>query len=450
MNIIAIDIGSTSMKFAVISLSKNTLILKEVVDTPDKIIQADKMKYEIDIQLIMDEVVTFIDKATKLYDIDSLYFSTQMHGYVYESRYTKNYVSWQDSRCEKEYQNQSILNKVIMESPLDIIETLGVKPKKSMGIINLYAQSLLDEKFDDTGELFSLGSYIISKLTGNNICHITNAAPMGIVNIKSKSINEQWIKHLGLSNIKYPTISNDYRTVCGNFTINNQTIKIFPDFGDQQISVLGTHAKDQELIFNMATAAQICCIDTQYENTNYEVRPYFDNKYLLTVTNLPSGRNLDVFYDFVINTVKETTGIEKTRDDIAVLLNSNLTLNDKVNSQSNFFDVKGGSFSLLTNHNFLIKNMLSALYFDYAELYSEVVNTTFKNYNFADGYFLGGLAYHNQELVSLLGRELNLNIKQSKNKFNAFNGVFKIALVNSGQVKSLNDTIDLHLYEGDI
>lgn len=450
MNIIAIDIGSTSMKFAVVSLNTHKLIDVEVVDTPPRLDCFDPKMFEVNIDQLYELIDDYITRITKKHTIKSLYLSTQMHGYVYESRHTKHYVSWQDTRCLNIYNNETVLNSLKQTTQENLIKSLGIPLKSSMGTINLYAQSLLDQQFDDRGELFSLGSYIIHKLCGNNICHITNAAPMGLIDVNTKQLNKAWIEHLGLHNIKVPTITDQYDTVCGHFSVNGQMIDVYPDFGDQQISILGTQAKDKEVIFNMATAAQICCIDDHYEDRDYEIRPYFDDKYLLTVTNMPSGRNLDVFYSFIQDTVKTVSDLQISHEEIAKRMSGQFNHNTTVHSTSAFFDEGGGAFSNLSRDNFTINNMLTALYYDYIRTYKNVLDTSFKSYTFKNANFLGGLAQHNENLVTLIAEELKLLPKKSDIKYNAFNGIFKIALVNEGFKNSLEETEDLHLHEGDL
>ena len=51
-------------------------------------------------------------------------------------------------------------------------------------LCNLYAL-FRQGKLERGGEarVYTLGAYLIEKLTGNSVCHITNAAPMGFANI---------------------------------------------------------------------------------------------------------------------------------------------------------------------------------------------------------------------------------------------------------------------------
>jgi sugar (pentulose or hexulose) kinase len=55
---------------------------------------------------------------------------------------------------------------------------------------------------------------VIEKLTGNHVCHITNAAPMGFVNLQKKAWDMDILRRAGLDFLKLPELIPDIRC-CG-------------------------------------------------------------------------------------------------------------------------------------------------------------------------------------------------------------------------------------------
>ena len=261
ISIIVIDIGTTNIKSALFTFRKtpDDPVTQEeplcsVVESKD--IQQISMLpnknprvFEYNAEEIFaktDEIINAYCQSNK--DIDGLVFSTQMHGCVYPdaARGMHVYLSWQDTRCLDLIPGTS-------ESPLERLSRLlspeelvpaGIPVKPALAFANLYAMSCLDHRWKDLYskmEIFSLGSYLIWRLTGRNITHISNAAPMGMADVrKGEWISGLWEK-AGLGGIKRPEIIRELKS-CGDFKRNGMTVKVYPDIGDQQISILGWSA----------------------------------------------------------------------------------------------------------------------------------------------------------------------------------------------------------------
>lgn len=77
---------------------------------------------------------------------------------------------------------------------------------------------------------------------------------------------------------------------------------------DMQISITGSGIRAGDVVVNIATGAQVIRYDTEFKPGEYEIRPYLEGSYLYTISNMPSGRNLDVLIRFIkemINTITD-------------------------------------------------------------------------------------------------------------------------------------------------
>lgn len=148
----------------------------------------------------MEIVKQLVDHYTKEYsDIEGLIISTQMHGFVYAIPEKEDmYISWQDMRCMNRMSGAKKTYLQWMEEQItpQEMENHGVYLKPSLGICNLYTLLEENKELRRDGELHTLGSYVIYSLTGNNICHISNAAPLGLADVAHHCWNKEIIKQV--------------------------------------------------------------------------------------------------------------------------------------------------------------------------------------------------------------------------------------------------------------
>ena len=327
-----------------------------------------------------DEIITDYCQNNK--DIEGLVFSTQMHGCVYpdSARNMHVYLSWQDTRCLDLIPGAS-------ESPLDRLGRLlspedlvpaGIPVKPALAFANLYAMSFMDPRWKDlysNMEIFSLGSYLIWRLTGRNVTHISNAAPMGMADVrKGEWLSGLWEK-AGLGNIKRPEIMRELKS-CGEFRRNDMAIKVYPDIGDQQVSILGCDVNEGDVIINAATAGQVIRVNNTFVPGDYEIRPYFDGLYLDVVSRMPAGRSFDVLIDFVSDIGKKIFDISPERGEIWKKIRNNCKIDEDsggLEGDIGFYDLPnsntGGALTQIRYYNFTLENVVSALLKNAAELY---------------------------------------------------------------------------------
>jgi len=351
----------------------------------------------------IDEIIS--DYCRNNAGIEGLLFSTQMHGCVYPdaARDMYVYLSWQDARCFDIIPGTS-------DSPLGRLERLlspeelvpaGVPVKPALAFANLYAMSCIDPRWNDLYsrmEIFTLGSYMTWRLTGRNVTHISNAAPMGMADVrKSEWISSLWEK-AGLGGIKRPEIKSDLKS-CGEFKRNGMTIKVYPDVGDQQISLLGCGAKEGDVIVNAATAGQVIRVSGAFVPGDYEVRPFFDGMYLDVISRMPAGRTFDVLIDFISETGRKIFDISLDRREIWKKLRNNCRLGEDsggLEGDIGFYDLPNrdadGALTHITHYNFTLENVISAFLNNAAELYGMYCKNFFGSRPGGRLIFCGGLA----------------------------------------------------------
>ena len=262
---LCIDFGSTFVKFFV--CEEKRIIFKDKLPFPSPLVN-DGVSYEVGIEDIDGVILRIFDTAMP-YSPKRCFISVQMHGFIIrdENREFSNYISWKDKRGN-------------VESPyIDGIDfqLCGTSLKR-----NLPAVKLLGKEFAKGCELFTLGSYISYKLTERNETHKTDGCATGF-------FNAQTLHPLEIKNLTLPTVRHSVCAV-GSY----RGVRIYTPVGDHQASYLGCGAEEEAYLLNIGTATQLStvCECANISNKKLEARPYFNEKRLLTITNLTGGEAL--------------------------------------------------------------------------------------------------------------------------------------------------------------
>ncbi len=300
MRYIALDLGSTWTKTAY--LADGRIIEEHRVATPPAL-DAAQDRYEIDAEAYFHQVQEALQPLAAR-GADALLISTQMHGCVLTDqafRPVTPYISWRDGLGRKRLQEiGSIL------TPEDVSPS-GVPLKANLALCALLARRLEGETWPQGARFCTLGGYIIGRLTGGHVCHMTNAAPCGLADVRKGCWNRALIDKAGLAHLQFPQIATDLCPV-GQW----QGMAVYADLGDQQVCAAGAElALGKTLHISVGTAGLIGALTEQWGQGPYENRPWLTaGRYLRTVSGLPGGRHMAGLASLLQAAVKAATGQE--------------------------------------------------------------------------------------------------------------------------------------------
>lgn len=248
-----IDVGSTNIKFACGGEAGSVPF-----PAPKR---CDGRFFEVDREELFGGIVQIIEQ----FRAERVFFSVQMHGYLLAQggRFVTDYISWRDRRGEGETPAFSLTPEY----------GVHIKP-------NLPRLSLQTHK-GDADEFFTLGSYLVYRLTGVNASHITDLAPSGFYNAVTRRADGAAYK---LPRACY-VVQNigDYGSSA-----------VYSPVGDQQAAVFGAGREDC-YILNLGTAGQMCTVSENFVSGAFESRPYFGGRTLCTVTGIAGGAAIGAF-----------------------------------------------------------------------------------------------------------------------------------------------------------
>ena len=294
MHFLALDLGSSYTKCFVLEDGK----CRESMQIPAEPLrkdgaarsEANAQSYYQDVRSLLAGMVTENTRG--------ILFSTQMHGFVLADESfnpVSPYVSWQDRACTEISPWGNTWRQTLMEL-LDQQEfrNSGVPLKECLALCNLFARMKTGLSIPDGTRLCTLGGYMIGRLCGRHVCHISNAGPLGLADMKHGTWNARIIAAAGMERLIFPELLRDL-SPCGTAEICGQCIEIYPDIGDQQVCAFGASLEPETgLHINIGTAGLIGAACAQWREGPFENRAWLKpGYYLRTVSGLPGGRDLN-------------------------------------------------------------------------------------------------------------------------------------------------------------
>jgi xylulokinase len=297
--LILVDIGGTFLKISKVSIETDRIKNFKKYPMPG-FIKNDSMIKELDPQRLLSMCLSGIQELLENENnVIGIYIAGQMGGWVATDKQNNpmtNLITWQDQRIMR------IEN--LYEKTLDYLyEELGSSWKMESGnevrpglpIISLVDHLENNTSYNDL-RFHSLISWVTSKMCdkAKYVLNDTDFASTGLYNLRNEDLNflDKYQKR-----IEFPKIVKDV-IVIGFFELTQ--IPVYSCVGDQQASLLGSGMKNNSLVVNIGTGGQVAKLGRLQEVGLNQVRPYFDSKFIITKTHLPSGRNIFLFLEKIL------------------------------------------------------------------------------------------------------------------------------------------------------
>ena len=295
MNAIGIDVGTTNICAIRINYETGT-IEKSVTKNSNAFIngsnQWEKLQYVDKIMNIATEIIDSMINA----DTVVIGVTGQMHGIVYIDKNglaISPLFTWQDGRGNQPYNDTTYANHLRSFSGYGNVTDFynrinGIRPESAVSYC-------------------TISDYLVMRICSltKPIIHESNAAGFGLYDMDSNKFNYDF----------NPEITSGY-TLAGTY----KGIPVSVAIGDNQASVFSTLANDNSVLVNIGTGSQVSLIsDTPVYGNDIEVRPYFDNKYLIVGSALCGGRAYALLKDFFKGIVSYFKDVED--DEIYEVMN---------------------------------------------------------------------------------------------------------------------------------
>ena len=296
--LIAIDLGTTSIKGALLDLDACRISHIQRLPFPEPISDLPDLFCEIDVHIITRATRQLIS-GLLMYapDCAGIVMCGQMGGLVLIDALGQphsNYISWRDQRLlmahpsgEGSYWDH--FQRHLTDSDR---RQLGNEVRPGLPVSFLYW--LTERKQLPTSPLIaaSLPDFVLANLCATSpATEITNA--VGGVNVETRNWHHEVFAKLGFGQVGWSRLC-DVRESVGTLHIDEQCLTCYAPVGDHQAALAGAFIQPGELSINISTGSQASLLTTELELGNYQTRPFFDGHYLNTITHIPAGRSLNV------------------------------------------------------------------------------------------------------------------------------------------------------------
>lgn len=277
MKSIGIDIGTTTVSFAVTDRDTLTVIRKYTIAN-DSFIRTEHPWERIqDTDVILSRIRPVLNEIFDTYrDVSAIGITSQMHGIVYTDscgHAVSPLYTWQDGRSVlPEFGGRSICRILSEDADIKIAPGYGLTThlyNTRKGLVPADAVSFC-----------TIGDYLGMSLTGRKapLVHISQAAGMGMFDVEELKFMRGRISDAGADPAYLPEVTKNF-SVLGSY----KGIPVCVSIGDNQASFLGsvTNGTDTVLV-NVGTGSQVSVMSGQYiEIPEIETRPLTDSSYLL-------------------------------------------------------------------------------------------------------------------------------------------------------------------------
>lgn len=297
MNILGIDIGTTTVTALVLSTEKSE-ILKSCTLKNDSFIEGRDFEKLQDPTSIIETVKSAVKNVTERLTVDAIGITGQMHGILYLDESYKPcspLMIWQDERGNDVYKNGLSYAEYLTE------ET-GLKAASGFGLTTHFYNLINCEIPENAVLLCTIHDYLVALLTGTKpVTHSSDAASLGFYNLKENCFDEKALEKVGINKIFLPQVIKSTslagKTNC-DFLPDN--IPVAVAIGDNQGSFLGSVADAEDsILVNVGTGSQVSFVTKKVENLSCgEIRPLTDDKYIFVGASLCGGRAYAILKTF--------------------------------------------------------------------------------------------------------------------------------------------------------
>lgn len=434
MSFIGLDLGSTSIKAALLDPAAGTISHLRSRPFPDPVPGQPALWFEIDPEPVIAHVRDLIAELVDLSSapIHGLLGCGQMGGVILVApdgqQHRTNYLSWRDQRVLETHSNGSgtYFEELQRRTSEDNLTAIGreLRPGSTPGLLFWLREN---------GQLpagtvaVNLSDYVLSRLCGTPPRQEATLA-LGTLDLQTRTWKHDWFDRLGLSDISWPElIAHDEPVGCCK--VAGQSIPCYPAIGDQQAALYGAELAAGELSLNISTGSQAAVLTQTLIPGDYQTRPYLGGRYLNTITHLPAGRSLNA----LVGLLGELAAAEghplrdpwsKIAEAVAKAGPSELTVN-----LAFFAGSLGdhGSIDRIRLENLTVGHLFLAAFENMAANYELCAHRLQPNRDWQGIVLSGGLAQRFPRLRELIGQRLAGPIRMVDKAEETLQGLLRLA-----------------------
>jgi len=415
--LLAIDVGTSFIKAALVEPETRTLRDPARVSFPSFLDGLPPLHREVDPIAILSAVDALLAPHAKA--IDGLVLCGQMHGFILvdsRNQPLSNYISWLDQRvAAPEFEEMASL---FGEADR---EAVGREMRPSIAVSLLYWLRQ-HSQLPAAATPVSIADFVAARLCGAPpVMEPTNAAAFGALRLDTLCWHDDLITRLRLDTLRWPEVQ-PAGTEVGRW----RGVPCYVAIGDQQASLAGALLDPEDLSINIGTGSQVTRITSSPVTDGFQTRPYFDGRFLRTITHIPAGRALSS----LVRLFTELGDVSEEEAWTRILPALAATPTTDIRAGLAFFPGPcghGGFLENLTEANMTTGHIFRAAFESMSHNYADCAHRLDPNRTAAKLVFSGGVARRNPLLRDLTAAALDLPHRLSPHEEDTLYGLMVLA-----------------------
>ncbi len=297
MNILGIDIGTTTVTALVLNSEKSEII-KSCTLKNDSFIDGRNFERLQNPDTIINTVRLAVKSVTDTLTIDAIGITGQMHGILYLSEDLtpcSPLMIWQDERGNKPYKDGLTYAEFLTQKT-------NCKAASGFGLTTHFYNLINGEVPAEAVMLCTIHDYLAALLTGTRpVTHSSDAASLGFYNLSENAFDDNALNIGGIRKDFLPEVIKS-TALAGTTSCDflPDGIPVAVAIGDNQASFLGSVADTEtSVLVNVGTGSQVSFVtDRVTALSQGEIRPLTDDKYIFVGASLCGGRAYAILKSF--------------------------------------------------------------------------------------------------------------------------------------------------------
>ena len=448
---LGVDLGSSYIKGAVLDLDALTIQHVERLPFPEPITGLPAGCREFEPGAVVATTRALIERLLRhAPDAQGCIMCSQLHGLVLSDdrgRPRSNIINWQDQRALQPFGDGggTYFDEVNRRITGDERRELGNEPRPGVPLCFLFW--LAQNRALPRGSVLaaSLPGFVAAQLCGTVPgVDITNAFAHGALNVETGSWHQSVITKLGLDAVGWPQIVPQ-GSVVGEVLVNSRSLPLFAPVGDYQCSQVGALLEPGELSVNISTGSAVIQLAEGREFGDFQTRPWFDGRYLKTITHIPGGRALNALVR-LLSELAEAQGLQLRdpwdyiRDQSGRVAASDLRVDPAF-----YYSALGerGAITNVREETLNVGHLFRAAFEGMADNYARCARRICPAGDWQRLVFSGGVALKTPLLRQLICEHLGQEHRLARSEEDTLLGLLVLAGAFSGRAKSVAGAMTL-------
>lgn len=449
MKLIGIDLGTSFLKGAVLDLDALAIRRIERQPFPEPVRGLAEAFREFAPAEIAAATRCLLDRLLRhAPDAAGVVMCSQLHGLVFTTERgeaVSNAINWQDQRALQPLPggHGSYFDEVNRRITRQERGELGNEPRPGLPLCYLFWLAQNNRLPAKPVVAASLPNFVIANLCG---ClpksDVTNAFAHGALDVQTLSWHQPVIRKLGLDGVRWPEI-HPQGTVAGEYTVGSRRLPVFMPVGDYHCSQVGAFLDEGELSVNISTGSAVIQLARGCELGDFQTRPWFDGRFLKTVTHIPGGRALNALVRLLVE-LAHAQGVKLQDPWDYILAEAARVESTDLRVDPAFYFSAMGDHGAITNareENLTVGNLFHAAFAGMADNYARCAARVAPGKDWTRLVFSGGVALKTDLLRRLICQRLGQAHRLAASGEDTLLGLLVLSLAFTGRFPSVAEAI---------